>query len=283
MLLRKITNFMGILLGSLITAIGVSALLVPNKIASGGVSGIATLLYHLFEWSPGIILLCINIPLLILSGLLVNWRFALNSVVGSIATSGFVYYLEGMPALTTDPLLATLYGGIITGVGIGIVFRSRGSTGGTDLLARILTKYTPITIGQALITIDLFVVGAAAFVFNAEYAMYALIGLYLTAKVIDIVQEGISYTKQVTIISNDIENITSAIFQKLGRGVTYFYTKGGYTGSEKLTAVVIVRRNELSRLKGLIKDIDKNAFVIVADVHQVLGEGFQKMPAEIEE
>lgn len=280
MLLRKIANFLGILVGSLITAIGVSALLIPNKIASGGVSGIATLLYHLFQWSPGIILLSINIPLLILSGLLINWKFAWRSVVGGMATSGFVFYLEGMPALTTDPLLATLYGGIITGIGIGIVFRSRGSTGGTDLLARILTKYTPLTIGQALLLIDLLVVGAAGIVFNPEFAMYALISLFLTAKVIDIVQEGISYTKQVTIISDNIDDITAEIFNKLGRGVTQLYTKGGYTGSDRLSAFVIVRRNELSILKALIKRIDNKAFVIVADVHQVLGEGFQKIQEE---
>lgn len=280
MLLRKFIDFLGILLGSLITALGVSALLIPNKIAAGGASGVATILYHLFSWSPGVILLCINVPLLILSGFLVSWKFSLNSVVGALATSLFVMYFEGMAPLTTDPLLATLFGGIISGIGVGIVFRSNGSTGGSDLLARIITKYTPITLGQSFIIIDVIIVASAGFLFSPEYIMYALIGLYLCARVIDIVQEGISYTKQVTIISNRIEEITDEILDKLSRGVTHLYSRGGYTKQDKLSAFVIIRRNELASVKRLIKDIDPDAFVIVSDVHQVLGEGFQKNIAE---
>ncbi len=276
MWLRRIGYFMGIMIGSLITALGVSAFLVPNKIAAGGASGVATILYHLFSWQPGIILLCINIPLLIISGFLVSWRFSLNSVLGSMATSLFVVYLGTMPALTTDPLLATLFGGIVTGIGVGLVFRSGGSTGGTDLLARIITKYTPLSLSQAFIIIDSIIVGAAGFIFAPEYIMYALIGMYVCAKVVDIVQEGFSNTKQVMIISDHIESITASIFEHLERGVTQLYTRGGYTQAERLSALVIIRRNELSMMKHLVKNIDPNAFMIVSDVNRVLGEGFQK-------
>ena len=276
MWLRRIGYFMGIMIGSLITALGVSAFLVPNKIAAGGASGVATILYHLFSWQPGIILLCINIPLLIISGFLVSWRFSLNSVLGSMATSLFVVYLGTMPALTTDPLLATLFGGIVTGIGVGLVFRSGGSTGGTDLLARIITKYTPLSLSQAFIIIDSIIVGAAGFIFAPEYIMYALIGMYVCAKVVDIVQEGFSNTKQVMIISDHIESITASIFEHLERGVTQLYTRGGYTQADRLSALVIIRRNELSTIKHLVKNIDPNAFMIVSDVNRVLGEGFQK-------
>ncbi len=276
-MLKKITNLLGILLGSFITAIGVSAFMIPNRIAAGGLSGIATILYHLFEWSPGIFLFAANLPLLIISGVLISWKFALNSIVGAIATSGFVYLLEDIIPLTHDPLLATLFGGVISGIGIGIVFRSQGSTGGTDLLARILSKYTPITLGQALLSIDVLVIVSAALFFSPEYAMYALIGLFATTKMIDTVQEGISYTKEVRIISEHNEGIAKRIISDMNRGATFLYSKGAYSQEDKLTAIVIIRRNEVAQIKEIISDIDPSAFVIVSNVHQVLGEGFSRI------
>ncbi len=276
-MLKRITNLIGILIGSFITAVGVSALMIPNKIAAGGLSGIATILYHLFSLSPGIFLFAANIPLLIISGVLISWKFALNSIVGALATSGFVYLLEDIIPLTSDPLLATLFGGVLCGIGIGIVFRSQGSTGGTDLLARILSRYTPISLGQALLSIDVLVIVSAALFFTPEYAMYALIGLYVTTKLIDTVQEGISYTKEVRIISDNNEEIAKQILTVMNRGATFLYSKGAYTQEDKLTAIVIIRRNEVSKIKEIISDIDPDAFVIVSNVHQVLGEGFSNI------
>ncbi len=276
-MLKKVYNVLGILIGSFLTALGVSVFMIPNKIAAGGLSGIATILYHLFSISPGIFLFAANIPLLIASGLLINWKFALNSVIGALATSGFVYLLEGITPLTFDPILATLFGGVISGIGIGIVFRSQGSTGGTDLLARILAKYTPITLGQALLSIDVFVIISASVFFSPEYAMYALIGLFVTTKLIDAVQEGISYTKEVRIISDSVESIAERINKDLDRGATLIYSKGAYSGQNRLIASVIIRRNELASIKQIIRQTDPKAFVIVSDVHQVLGEGFTKI------
>lgn len=279
-ILRKLVDYTGILVGSLITAVAVSGFLVPNRIAAGGASGIATLLYHLFGWSPGIVLVLINVPLLILSSLIIGVHFGLYSVLGGIATSVFVYLTETMPPVTDDPLLATLFGGIIAGIGMGIVFRSKGSTGGTDLLARIINHLTPVTLGQALLAIDVVVVALAGIVFQAEYAMYALIGLFVTAKVIDIVQEGISYTKAALIISENSQSIVDSVLNKLDRGVTEIYSRGGYTKEDRFVLLVVVRRNELARLKQVISEADPQAFVIVSDVHEVLGEGFKPIRQE---
>ncbi|MFP4456494.1 MAG: YitT family protein [Clostridia bacterium] len=274
---KRISNVLGILIGSFLTAVGVSVFMIPNKIAAGGLSGIATILYHLFSISPGIFLFAANIPLLLASGFLINWKFALNSVIGALATSGFVYLLENIAPLTSDPILATLFGGVISGIGIGIVFRSQGSTGGTDLLARILSKYTPITLGQALLSIDVFIIVSASIFFSPEYAMYALIGLFVTTKLIDAVQEGISYTKEIRIISDSVELITKRIISELDRGATLMYSKGAYSQQNRLVASVVIRRNELAMVKEIIRETDPNAFVIVSDVHQVLGEGFTRI------
>ncbi|HBK85735.1 MAG TPA: hypothetical protein DDZ53_06880, partial [Firmicutes bacterium] len=198
---HTLTQYLGILLGSFITAVGVNALQIPNRIAAGGAAGIATIIYHLTGFEPGITLLLINIPLLIISGLIIGWRFSWFSVFGGLATSGWVYATSNIIPWTDDPLLGAIYGGVVTGIGIGIVFRSRGSTGGTDLAAGLVHRLTGLPIGQALLLIDSLIVGGAGYVFGPNLAMYALVSIFVTTRIIDFVQEGFFAVKALIIIS----------------------------------------------------------------------------------
>jgi len=271
---RRLLEYAGIVLGALVVGIGLNALLIPNRIAAGGASGIATILYHLLGWSPGMVLLAINIPLLIASFLVFGLRFGFYTIIGSLATSFAVEFTEGIAVLTVDPLLASIYGGVITGIGMGIVFRFRGSTGGTDILAKLLTHYTGVSIGQALLFIDAAVVLVAGIVFTAEYAMYALIAIFVGTKIIDVVQEGIYTARALFIISHDAEGIAAGLMTKLGRGVTMFPSQGGFSKTEKTTLLCVVGRTELTRAKQIVLELDKKAFIIVTEAHEVLGEGF---------
>lgn len=274
-------NYSGILLGSLITAVGLNALEIPNKIAAGGAAGIATIVYFLTGLEPGVMLFLINIPLLIMSGLLVGWRFSWYSVVGGLATSGWVYLTSGIPTWTDNAFLAALYGGVVTGIGMGIVFRSRGSTGGTDLLARVLNHFTGLPIGQALLFIDASIVTLAGIVFGAELAMYALIAIFVATRVIDYVQEGFFSVKALIIISDHSEAIANEILAELGRGVTYLHGEGGYSRLAKQALLVVVSRAELLATKAVVQRHDPKAFVIVVEAHEVLGEGFRELSTTI--
>lgn len=274
-------QYMGIVLGSLITAVGLNALLIPNRIAAGGASGVATIVYFLTGLEPGIMLFLINIPLLVISGFIVGWRFSWYSVIGGLATSAWVYLTGHLMTWTDNAFLASLYGGVVTGIGMGIVFRSRGSTGGTDLLARLLNHFTGLPIGQALLLIDATIVTVAGIVFGAELAMYALIAIFVTTRVIDFVQEGFFSVKALIIISDHEEAIANAILAELGRGVTYLHGEGGYSRLAKRALLVVVSRAELSATKAVVQRHDPKAFVIVVEAHEVLGEGFRELSTTI--
>lgn len=272
---RRIGDYIGIIFGSVIVAIGLNALLIPNRIAAGGASGIATILVHLFAISPGIVLLAINIPLLIASSVVFGLRFGVYTILGSLATSLAVEFTQGIPLLTNDPLLAAIYGGVVAGIGMGIVFRFRGSTGGTDIAAKLVSHYSGVSLGEALLAIDAVVVLAAGIVFSAEFAMYALIAIFVTAKLIDVVQEGLYSAKAMFIISNHADAIAKELMSKIERGVTVFPSRGGFSNQDRATLFCVVGRTELTRAKRVVLDVDKQAFVVVTDAHEVLGEGFK--------
>lgn len=275
------TQYVGIILGSLITALGVNALQIPNRIAAGGAAGIATIVYHLTGFEPGLTLLLINVPLLIVSGFVIGWRFSWFSVFGGLVTSGWVYLTSNITPWTDDPILGALYGGVVTGIGIGIVFRSRGSTGGTDLAAGLLRRLTGLPIGQALLLIDTMIVAGAGFVFGPDLAMYALVSIFVCTRVIDYVQEGFFSVKALIIVSDAGEAIANQIMNELERGVTYLQSEGGFSREPKKTLLVVVSRPEIITVKTLVQALDERAFVIVMDAHEVLGEGFQELSTTI--
>lgn len=266
----------GITIGSLFVALALDIFLVPNRIAAGGVSGLATIFYYVLHIPVGYTILVLNFILLYLSYRELGTRIVVRSLYGAAVTSAFVELLRNrLPVPTHDYLLASIYGGILTGLGIGIVLRSGGTTGGTDLVAGLVHKYLPVTMGQALLGADSVVITLAGVFFSAELALYALLGLLATGKVIDLVQEGLSYARAVFIVSGRSQEIANAVFRELGRGVTALAGQGMYTGEKRPVLISVVAKTEESRLKELVYAVDDDAFVFTTDAAEVLGTGFK--------
>lgn len=275
-LLSILTDYLCVIIGSAVVAISFNVFLLPNEVASGGVSGISTILYGLFDWKPAFVQWAFNIPLFIAGVILLGRNFGIKSAVGTIFLPFVVFLTESWEPWTMNPLLGALFGGIMVGLGLGIVFRGKASTGGTDLAAQIITKFTGLTLGTSIAVIDGFIVLAAAAVFDIERGLYALIGLYVTSKTIDLVQVGFGRSKLVYIISGKQMEIRDAIYEEVDRGVTKLTATGGYTEAEKPILMVVVHQTEFTRLKQVVKTIDPAAFVIVSDASEVLGEGFKR-------
>ena len=274
---KTLLEYLGVILGSFILAVGLIAFLIPNKIAAGGVSGLATISFYLTGLPVGVTMLIFNIPLFLISMKELGVKVGIKSLAGTIALSFFIDMLTPfIPPSTQNPLLAALYGGIMSGLGLGIVFRSKGTTGGTDLGAALLHKYFKSSIGMSLLAIDGIVIILAGIVFNVEAALFALITVFVTSKVIDVVQEGISYTRAAYIISEKNSEIADTINRVLERGVTSLMGKGTFTDTERQVLLCVVSQREVTGLKDLVYDIDPSAFMIVSDVHEVLGEGFKE-------
>lgn len=275
-LLSSVLEYIYIIIGAAIIAVGFNVFLLPNEVASGGVSGISTILKGVFNWNPGIVQYAFNIPLFITGVIFLGKQFGARSLVGTLTLPLFVLLTASWEPATLNPLLGALFGGISVGVGLGIVFRGRASTGGTDLAAQIITKYSGLTLGTSVMLIDGLIVLSAALVFDVEKGLYALIGLFVTTKTIDIIQLGFSQSKMVYIITNKQEEIRDAIYTEVNRGVTKLSAVGGYTEQERPILLVVVYQTEFSKLKQVIKTVDPSAFVIVTDSYEVLGEGFKR-------
>lgn len=274
--LETILAYVYIIIGAAIVAVGFNVFLLPNEVASGGVSGISTILKGVFGWEPGFVQYAFNIPLFIAGVIFLGKQFGARSLAGTLTLPLFVILTSSWEPATLNPLLSALFGGISVGVGLGIVFRGNASTGGTDLAAQIIAKYTGLTLGTSVMLIDGLIVLSAALVFDVEKGLYALIGLFVTTKTIDIIQLGFSQSKMVYIITNKQEEIRDAIYTEINRGVTKLPAVGGYTDAEKPILLVVVYQTEFSKLKHVIKAVDPTAFVIVSDAYEVLGEGFKR-------
>ncbi|WP_408892912.1 YitT family protein [Paenibacillus taichungensis] len=273
---RNVVDTVSIILGSFLIAMAFNLFLLPNQIASGGVSGLSILGKHWLGLEPAYTQWAINIPLLIAGFLLIGKQYGIRSVLGSIVLPLFVYLTKDWTVPTTNPLLGSLYGGIGVGLGIGIVYRGRGSTGGMSILARIVQKYSGLSYSLCVVMMDATIIIMAAFVLSLEQSLFALIGLYVTGKVIDAVEMGLGNSKVAYIISNQTEPITKVILDDLDRGLTKLEAKGGYTDDQRTVLMVVVGQNEVPRLKALIRSVDPGAFVIISNAHEVLGEGFKR-------
>jgi uncharacterized membrane-anchored protein YitT (DUF2179 family) len=269
-------EYLYILIGSAIIAVAFNVFLLPNRVASGGVSGISTILHATLGWQPAYVQWAFNIPLFIAGVVLLGKQFGIKTLVGTLFLPFVVYLTKDFEPVTPDPLLGALFGGIGVGVGLGIVFRGKASTGGTDLAAQIIHKYTGLSLGTCVILIDGLIVFTAALVFDVEQALYALIALFVTSKTIDFVQVGFGYSKMAMIITNKEEEVRQAILHKIDRGVTKLSGYGGYTENERPVLMCVVEQAEFTKLKQLVKGIDPSAFVIVMDATEVLGEGFKR-------
>lgn len=276
---RVVRNYLGMTLGIILTAVSLNMFLVPNKVAAGGISGLATVLHYLFDWPVGVVMLVFNIPLFVIGVKTLGTRYGVNTLYGAVALPLIIDITAPYtPVLTHDLLLASLYGGVIGGIGMGLVFRCKGNTAGTALAAAIINKFFGISIGQSLMLADFFVIAFAGVAFqSAELALWGLISLFVTGKIIDLVQEGSGSTRAFWIMTDKTDDVAEAILADIDRGVTVFQGRGGYTGRARETLLCVVDTSEVTRLKDLIYSQDPKAFVIVTDAHEVLGEGFKQI------
>jgi len=268
-------NVLLVLIGSFIVAISFNMFMVPNGIASGGVAGISILLQRAFGFTPAITQWAINIPLFIAGIVLLGKKFGLKTAIGTIVLPLFVLLTSGWKPPTDNLVLAAIYGGIGVGLGLGLVFRAGGSTGGLDLAAQILHRYTGLPLSLALVCFDGSVIVTAGIVISPEAALYALVSLFVTSKTIDFMQSGLQLSKVAFIISERADAVADSILHDLDRGLTRLDGQGGYTGEGRTVLMVVVSQNEVAKLKALVKSIDGNAFVIISNTAEVLGQGFK--------
>lgn len=267
-----------ILLGSLISGISFNAFIMPHKLLSGGISGIALITNYLTGINPGVLIFVLNIPIFILGYRFIDKEFIILSLIGMTSFSLFIDAFSFLRELyiVDDVMLSCLYGGILNGIGMGIVFRNRASQGGIDIVAVIVKKYMSINLGSTSLIINLIIILIASFIYGLKPALYTLITIYVASQVLDKVQQGFDIRKQVIIISEREDEVVREILKKLHRGVTYLDGEGAFTGSKKKVIYCIVALNQLARLKQIVKGIDPNAFMAVSDTAEVLGRGFSK-------
>lgn len=273
-------------LGIILTAYALDAFLIPNKLAAGGVSGLATIIYYLglergVTLSVGVQMLVYNGILLIFAWRAQGMRYLAKTVYGAVGLSVALEVMAPIvqPLATDDLLLAALFGGAASGIGLGMVFKAGGNTGGTDIVAQLLSKRVPLGQGQLMLLADAVVTLLAAIVFGPKYALYAVVAIVVGGASIDLVLEGLSVNKAAFIISDRSDEVGEAINTELNRGATELHATGVYTGQRRGMLWVVVSRNELDDLKKLVVAIDPDAFMVVSDVHEAIGEGFKEMRA----
>ena len=266
-------------LGSAIFALGFDLFLIPNEMNTGGVSGLSMVIRQLLGFgSVGVIQILINIPLFLVGGIKIGKKFFLGSLLGMVSSSVLIDVFSVIPAPQTEYLLGALYGALLCGLGIGIVFAGGTTTGGSDIQVRLLKqRYRDVPVGRICLCIDLVVAVLTGIVFgDVTKALYTGITVYITSRVVDSVIYRFDYSKVVLIITREYEQVATVIGEKLHRGTTFLYGQGAYTGRETKVVLTAVKRQQLAELKELVTDIDANAFIIVQEAHQVLGDGFAK-------
>lgn len=272
--LQLLKQFVGIVIGATIVSASINTLIIPNQIADGGVTGIAIILQYLFYWPVSWTIILLNVPLFIIGHRLVGRSFLVFSIVGVGLLSATLSLTTQLPVLTHDTLLAAIFGGVLSGIGMGIIFRSRGSLGGTDILAVLFARTTPLSVGQILLGMDAIIFLGVAILFRPEMAMYAMIYMFVATRVVDLVQVGLSHSKSVLVITTHPQSIADEIMAKLDRGVTLFQATGAFSGDAKKVVYCIVNRTELSQVKEIVREKDPHAFVAISEVPEVVGEGF---------
>ncbi|WP_254434286.1 YitT family protein [Halobacillus sp. Marseille-Q1614] len=265
-----------IFLGAILMGAGIEIFLVPNGIMDGGIVGISIILSYLSDIPIGLFLFFLNIPFLFMGYKILGKTFSFSTLFGISVLSVTTYLLHSVPPFTEDVLLATVFGGITIGVGIGFVIRYGGALDGTEVLAILFNRKLVFSVGEIIMFINFFIFTVGGFVLGWNNAMYSVLAYFIAFKTIDIVIDGLDESKSATIISDHWEEIGRAIIDRLGRGVTYFHGEGAYTGDDKKIVYCVVTRLEEAKLKAIVDDIDPGAFLAVADVDEVRGGRFKK-------
>ena len=267
------------ILGSAMFAAGFALFLQPNNMNSGGISGLAMVVVELLDFgSVGTLSILINLPLFLLGGIKIGKRFFLGSLLGMVLSSVLIDMIAVFPMPQTDPLIGAIYGGVVCGLGLGIVFTAGTSTGGSDILVRLLKlKFRNVPIGQISMSFDAVVVVLTGLVFgDVRNALYTGITVYLCGKVIDGVVYRFDYSDVALIISSEYEQIAKAIGERLDRGATFLHGEGSYSHKDTKVVLAAVKKQQMAELKELVMEIDPKAFLIVQEAHQVLGDGFSR-------
>jgi len=274
-----------IALGALTQAVGLRLFLVPAQLASGGVSGIAQLVHHFTGWPIGLMVFIGNVPLFLLGWrFLGGQRFATRTAIAILAYSLAVDALLWLPffpanGLTDDIFLNSLYGAVVSGVGYGLVYRARGTSGGSDILARILNHWRNVTMSQSYLMVDSAVILAAGFIFGWKQALYAIVTLYVSGLVAETVLEGSETARTAMIVTSQPQAIAEQILTHLERGVTVLSGTGAYTGAQRPILYCVVSRSEIAQIKAIVQETDPQAFMVIGIAHEAIGEGFKPLKA----
>jgi uncharacterized membrane-anchored protein YitT (DUF2179 family) len=274
LLVSGIKRISGVALGAWIVALSLNYFIVPNRIVDGGVTGIAIIIHYVTNLPTGWMVLILNVPIFLMGLKKMGGRFLLLSVVGVVTVSIAMEITTGVKPVTENYLLAAIFGGLLSGIGMGLIFRSQGSMGGTDIIALIINRRLNFSVGQLLLAIDAIIFFAAAVLFSPESAMYAIIYMFVATRVVDFVQEGLSHSKAAIIISSTPDEIARDIMSILERGVTFLHGSGAYSGEDKKVIYCVVSRTELARVKEIVRNNDPDAFIALSEAPEVLGEGF---------
>ena len=268
-----------IVAGCMLFALGFNLFLVPNGMNAGGLSGLAMIIVHLLGFGTvGTATAIMNIPLFVIGGMKIGKRFFVGSLIGMLAVSAAIDLFAYIPVIPTEPLIGALYGGVLCGLGIGVVFTSRASTGGSDIVVRLLKmRYQNVPIGSINICFDLAVAVLTGVVFgDLRLTLYSGIAIFVSGKLIDTVIYRFDYSKVAIIISKEHERVAHAVGTQLERGATFLQGWGVYSGEETKVVLTAVKKQQLAELKRLVVEIDPDAFIIVQEAHQVLGDGFSR-------
>jgi len=285
---RWLKHYSLILIGSFILASGFVLFITPYKIVPGGVYGISIMLHHIFGTPVGFVALLFDIPLTIIGIKILGPRFGIKTVVAFVLTAVFVdgltYFYGTEPLVKDDALLSSIFGGLFIGVGLGLIFKSRATSGGSDIVAMIISKYTKLPVGQLMIAVDSAIVLIGLLVFQDwKIPLYSLIVIFITGKVIDTILEGMNYDKVLLIVSDKTEEIRDKIINDLNRGGTLLNGEGLYNNYERQIVFTVVNRRETVMLQDYINTIDPNAFVTVLNANEILGNGFKSLKEKLED
>jgi len=276
MMKKTLQDIFYILLGALIFALGVNYFTIPNHLSEGGLLGITIIAHYLFGWSPGIVNFVLNIVLLAVGYKFFEKRTFVYTVISIGACSGFLFLTEDFGhRITEDTFLAAIFAGLLVGVGLGLIFRTGGTSGGSTILARLTHQWLGWSIGKGMLIFDIVVVVGSMFIIGLEKTMYTLLIVFIGAKAIDFIVEGLDEKVAVMIISSAPEQVLASITKRMSRGLTVLDGRGGYTGQNKEVLYIVINKQELVQLKSIITETDEHAYVTVHNVHEMLGHGYK--------
>lgn len=277
--LKTLLDYIVLIVGATVVGISVGSVLLPSKLSTGGFTGIATILHYLLKVPASVILLALNIPIFLIVWKVIGFKYGFRSLVGMAFCSFGITLGESLGVLTTEPILAAVYGGILSGTGIALTYRAGGSTGGTDLVAKLVQIKKPhLNLSEILLIVDGVIIATSAIIFNSiEIALYSIISLYVMTKMLDFVLIGGDYSKAVFIITEKDEEISEYMHSVLNRTATKIDAMGTYTKADKRVLLCVVNKKEVPKLKEGILEIDDKAFTIVTTVSEAYGKGFKEL------